>query len=1696
MDQLTTGAAFSLISDAGVAVAGTITWADDGAVMVFTPSEPLVLDTGYVAHVGASARSVTSAPLVSPRFWEFRTVPHPSLRSSTPPDGARAVDPQVPLIVAFDGAMDERALQEGIHVSPGPAVGRVYTTYDLDSHVLTLSWQKAPRTEYCVTIDPNVSDVYGNALPPVDPLCFETGDFAPSFEPLNAAADTVTLDGNQPSAVAFLARNADTVQFSLDAISTGDLMAASVAPDARVRTWTQSFGTEPNATEQVTVSLAAGSLGTLPTGLYSLAWRFPGDEAYARRLGVAVINRHVTLKLASTEALVWVTDLRSGIPISRTAVQLIDGEGMLLAGGTTDGDGVARMLLTGPGGVPSRVAAAVVGAPGDEGFGVALSIWAGDAAPGSFGIDVASGMPPSYQVFVHTDRATYPVGDIVRYAGFAREAASGLSGVNDPQPSLVVTLRDAEGTSVASDLALVGETGTYSGSMRLPEGVPRGTYTLAVGLATDDAQVSAARQPLAETSLRVVPGPGPTYELVVSADRDEIVAGETTRFAIEAHADLGDDAAGVAVDWSVLTAPLGFTSDRTSERNQRVEWRWSGDATASAGRVVASGSGITDQDGRLTVEVPTQLGDGVGGPASQIWTLRASAHDPMGAVATTSGSVVVHGAGAYLGIHPDAWVYTARQRAGVDLAVVDWRGMGIPDVDVTVRLYQEAGAPAGGTAVTDTLVYEQRATTGAEGTARVAFTLPEGGVYVLKATSADESGRSMSVEARLGVGGASSSGAAWTPDVVTLTPTLGADIYHAGDVAELLIPVELDGPAQLLVTVEQDDVLSVQRYLLDQSNPIVEVPILAEYAPNAYISCVLVRPDTGAAPAAVQVGFVNVPVVIDDRLLNVDLRSEGTPYAESPRTYLEIHVTDAQGLPVVSSLDVIVGGGSYASGPGGDSVLVDAIYGERPLRVWTGDALLVAARMDDQRMTHAGQTGSVAAVPASSAAPVLWAAGVRTGADGIARIAVDLPQSALSWTVQAWAMAPDGRVGESVTSLVISQPLLVQPMGPGFAVAGDRMELAALVYNTTGQSLSAVVGLQPVVGLQVLSDLQATVVIPPGEHRRVSWTCLVEDVAGASLDPRFTAQSGALEFAAHLSSGASGATGLPVYHLERRDDEHFSGMVGAQDVYLSTVTVRPDAATLTTLSLEVHPSLASLLVDVGSVLSPDVLPRTVDGWVSRLLRVLAAYDTLQRRAPDDPMLSSYHEAVAMSLLELYGAQQGDGGWAWRGGPSKIQPSAYAAYGLLRAREAGFAVSDTCVESALAFLGDGISADLASGQVSQSLALGLFALSVGGESWPQGTGAVLYTNRDALGIAGRAYLAMALGTVDPSDTRLATLLQELRAAATTVGGGAHWDDLDQASAVTSVQSTSAALAALIRFSPADADIDDEPTEDTLIPDAVSWLLANRGVDGWGTDYETAWAVSALQLYEDTGQGVVPSLLASDDAATDWRVLVNDKQIASGADDLAGGAGAPGVTLGRMSGSDVALRQGLNILRIFGGSGPGMLLYAGRVDTMEPLTAAASGEDRGIAVERRYCLVQDRISDLPDSSGMVASASDACVPASTVRQGQLVEVQLVVTVPESRYFVTVTDPHPAGLVDAEGILEHAQTLAADDVDAWHGPFESVFYFDELPAGVVRMTYMLRVSTPGQYWALPTIAQESFFPEVWGRSSAFSMTVLPQH
>lgn len=174
------------------------------------------------------------------------------------------------------------------------------------------------------------------------------------------------------------------------------------------------------------------------------------------------------------------------------------------------------------------------------------------------------------------------------------------------------------------------------------------------------------------------------------------------------------------------------------------------------------------------------------------------------------------------------------------------------------------------------------------------------------------------------------------------------------------------------------------------------------------------------------------------------------------------------------------------------------------------------------------------------------------------------------------------------------------------------------------------------------------------------------------------------------------------------------------------------------------------------------------------------------------------------------------------------------------------------------------------------------------------------------------------------------------------------------------------------------------------------------------------------------------------------------------------------------------------------GPGRLYYTAHLNLALPADQVKA-LDRGIAVTRRY---------------VAADCTDGprCPTLTSVKAGDMVRVELSIVAERALYYVQLEDPFPAGgeAIDPSLAIAIAANagptlrLAPDTTTPyffwwrwrWYNRVELrdekvALFADYLPRGAYVFSYTFRAVQPGAYRVIPTIAQESFFPEVFGRS-----------
>jgi alpha-2-macroglobulin len=448
--------------------------------------------------------------------------------------------------------------------------------------------------------------------------------------------------------------------------------------------------------------------------------------------------------------------------------------------------------------------------------------------------------------------------------------------------------------------------------------------------------------------------------------------------------------------------------------------------------------------------------------------------------------------------------------------------------------------------------------------------------------------------------------------------------------------------------------------------------------------------------------------------------------------------------------------------------------------------------------------------------------------------------------------------------------------------------------------------------------------------------------------------------------------------------------------------------------------------------------------------------------------------VSDGLKRLYGYQHDDGGWGWwKTDPNHPFMTAYALDGLLQARDAGAQVETwripraaTALKALYAQYPRAIP-DLKAYEVyaivraestkDADLASGFDAAKALDELW---------SARERMTASGRALLLMTLDL--KQDARGATLARELVGSAQTRGDLAWWpvasDPLLQDIGDTSVEATALVLKAL---SSRDA-------RDPLLEQAARWLVVNRSAGGyWFNTKQTALALEGLLAYMQA-RGEKPAPLAADVFVNGAlvRTVAFDEQSLTAPDPIR--IEAPAAT-------------GTNTIRIVK-RGTGALYYDAAVRYYDKPAASERTGSRALALTRSYALLSP-----VQVKGRIVYREGAF--DGTARPGDLILVRLTVAGSADWQYLMLEDPIPAGTEP----VEKADAYALEQRHRWYWGAQRelrddrvVFFLSNLAGGRYESTYLLKVTTPGVFGAMPARIAPMYVPDTSASSTATVVTV----
>lgn len=1703
MDPANTETAFSLVSTSGEKVNWFSTWNSDYTRVEITPTQRLALGTSYALTLDASAQAADGGGLREGLTWNFTTIPPPAIKTVMPSDGSTQDTYSGELRIQFASPMNIASVKQRIVITPAPA-GEIQWWYNEWDWSL-IAYVLQPSTSYMVRLLPGMQDIYGNQIAQGQTIRFNTGPYAPTAG-LQMPYEPAIFRTGGPQEFYTTYRNIKSLDIRLYRLSlnqfihflNGKLQVNEFYPQDDTLIWQAQETSEGELNESVlkkyTPQSAEGR--QLLPGFYFLTLDSPEVFHYGPYLDhrlLVVATANLTFKSTTTDALVWLTDLNSGEPIENIPVTIYDDFVNTVTVGTTDEDGMAYLELTAPED-PYENRFALASTEDMRNLAFASSQWGSGISTWDYGIWGTYYSPANQpRAYVYTERPIYRPGQPVYFKGIVR-LDNDLNYQIPDTAKAHVKISNYQETIYEEDLPL-SDFGSFDGQILLDSEAALGYYSVEVQLPKQEAIIGAVGFTVAEYRR-------PEFQVTVSTEPLDILAGENFTATIQADYYSGGGVANAEVYWMLTSDPFTFSPPEDLSAYSFTDYDMDMgfyEEYDSGSIQLAEGSGTTNDRGQLILTLPANLGEAKTG---RRLTLEATITDISQNSVSGRAAVTAHRSQVYPGVRPQTYLGEVGKEQAFDIVAVDWDGNTAPGQKVSVeiverRWYSVQEQDAEGRITWTTSVEDIPVNSfpdivlDGEGKAIVRFTPPNGGIFRAYVTTLDDLGNLSKASAYLWVAGEDYIPWRQTNDR-SFDLVSDRKSYSPGDTAEILIASPFQGEAYALVTVERGRVHYQDVVLLEGNSTIYKLPITATMAPNIYVSVIVVKGVDEANPRPnFKMGILELQIDTSQQNLTVLLTPDRSQAGPGEKVTFTVNITDADGQPVSAEVSLSLSDlATLSLLPPNSSPILDYFYSERTLGVWT--SVPIAMNIEEynadvsEKMVEGGRGGSgggakgegimgVVEVRQDFPDTAFWDGQVVTNQDGTASVTVSLPDNLTTWRLDARAVTEDTRVGQATLDLVSTKSLLVRPQTPRFFVANDQVVLGMAVQNNTTQPLQTTASLQAE-GMELKGPSSQVVQIEAKAQVYVTWEATVMPEA-QRVDLVFSAEGGGFRDASRPPMGTLDEQGIPVYRYEAPETVGTSGQMTEGGSLLEAISL-PSTFKVSQgeLTVQISPSLAASMTD-GLDFLKHYPHECIEQTISRFLPNVLTTQALKAAGLGDPEVEkNLQEQVNIALQRLYNWQNADGGWGWwRNQKSDTLTSAYVVLGLVEAKEAGYTVSQEVITRGLSFLrGRLISVvGLTNPEKLNRQAFLLFVLARAGK--PEVSSSVqIYEQRQNMALYARSFLAQTLYWIDQDDPRIQTLLSDFASTAFLSATGTHWEEkvADRWNWNTDTRTTAIVLSTLSQVDPGNL----------LNANAVRWLMSSRTNGYWQGTQETAWTLMALTRW----------MVASGELQANYQyaVSLNGKQLGSG---IANSETLRQTTLLKVDIGDLLTDQA-NRLVFARDDGDGNLYYTAHLKAYLPVEQIKS-LDQGIVISRSYYQLDDVEN-----------------PVSSAGQGDLLLARLTIIVPSAVHYLVVDDPLPAGLeaVD-QSLLTSPQTVEVPQTYSWEDVFWrgwGWWYFDHtqyrdekvvlsasyLPAGTYIFTYLVRASTVGVFRTIPPTAQEFYFPEVYGRGEGSLFTVAP--
>ncbi len=1592
---------------------------------------------------------------------------------------------------------------------------------EFEKYIIDLPGSFEPNKKYTIKSNSkNIIDVFGRIIDMPFEVRFSTGHLTPDYH----YDPVVVLEKDADTEMPFYATNLDSVTFTYDRLTARD-------KDISLKV---NVNIPKNEDEKTVIPLnirgmLAGQSGIVSGHFETIPPLKENDYSHINYFLAQVTPFHVHLKESKFSTMVWVTDMATGAPVPDAKVELYKGKDKnhpdinnlkVLAQEITDNEGVASFSI-GTGELHSTF-----NSWRDEYRHLAVRVTKSDDTAliidRYYDVGTPYFIPTNASIWGTTAQGVYRPGDTVQYKIYVRDQDN-KAFISAPKNGYSLVVKDPLRKVVfeSKDLVLT-EFGALHGEFKIPETGASGEYIF-------ELSTPFFRWPLSPMKVLVSDFSPSSFEVTTEIDKKIYHAGDNVKISTSAklHSSGAYGGAGVRVTLTLnrFYSPHLFFPEDSPAKGFNFDMPDKKEVYDT--KTLEQFDGRLDKDGNLVTNFKVS-DDLLFGKL----IMESAVRDERGKYVSELTSAKYSSRDRFAGLKSKDGRNYKDELCKSEILIVDATGKPIPDIPVSMNLeHREIVYPEPRPGINLAHSSELEKWTGVEShTVRsgnkpfeYSFILKEAGQYRVTASIKDSKGREhiSGIPVYVYEKPIVRSGDQESKLVIVPEKTK----YNVGDTARYTIKNPFPG-AKALISIERNGIIKHWVQTLDTARPVIDVKIEKDYFPEYYLSVVVMSPGTekyysdknkGHGKPEFKMDYVKTILNEPYKELVVEVKPLKEKYQPGDKVKVALYVTqrDPHSNEPVELAVVVLNEevfqllkegkdyfnpykGFYTNfGLGVQNYnLLNAYLGLQdfkgpielekiPFKI--SDSLFVSAFKLNE-VDRLGNSRKESALRTNFKKAAYWNPSIIADKEGKASIEFEAPDNLTGWRILAIAVTPTDQMGLGEGKFAVTKDTEIRPVMPNQVTEGDSFKAGFSIMNRTDKTRELTVSITAEGAIETdpgknNKEITQTITAEPNKRNTV-WLPLKKKGSGKI---KFTARGG----------DSTDQDGL-VHELEVRK------MVSLE----TSATYGTSVEKTMTESLQFPDGIRT---DVGNVkvsLSPTVIGN-VEGafsymrdypyecWEQNLTRAVMAshYQNLKKYVPADFTWDG-SDTLPQTMIDKAASHQApNGGMAYYTPNDQYADqylSAYTAIAFSWLAERGYKIPVDVQEKLNGYLSNLLKKEetpdyYSKGMASTVKAVALYTLvkqsKIGIDDIKK-----YYPHVKDMDLFGQAHFLLAAIMLKGTEEMQKELFNMILSHSDQTGGKFVFSETlnsDYSRILTSSLRTNAAiLSSLIAYGNTEQG-------KTLIGDIpfkiVRYITQTRKQTGrWENTQENIFCMNALIGYSQTYEKTKP----------DMTILTKLGQETMGETRFRDMRDKP-VELSRpIQANDPGRKTAVTIER----EGEGRLYYsAGMI--YAPVKPNTEPINAGIDIKREYAVERNGEWILLKSP-------------MEIKRGELVRVDLFVSIPAARNFLVINDPVPGGLEPVNSDLATSSIVDAQKGEykpaggSWwfhYGDWSyygisrwsfyhrelrhhaAIFYSEYLAPGNYHLLYTAQAIASGEFTVMPAHAEEMYDPDVFGKSGA---------